>query len=192
VSIPATPQVKSLTLVTLRNELESRYLEQAGSVALARLWDTFLPETRIALEEAEPGGWVDEPVMYDVMTCLLHAGFDGDEELYTQFLRGVATAGISRFMKILLSLSSATFALRRIPAVWSHLRRNAGAVTATRHASGVRLRYEGFPYFDFAAYRLLSVANCQALVEVVTEELPATSIEDWTKDTLQLDFTLKA
>ena len=145
VPAPAIPQVKSLTFVTLRNELQTRFVQEVGQQASRRLWDAFLPATRTTLESAEPGEWIDEVIMLDVMRCLLEVGFEGDDVRYSSFLRAVGAAGVSRFLKIFLSLTSASFVLRRIPTVWSHLRRNAGIVTTTRHAGGVRLLYTGFP-----------------------------------------------
>ena len=142
---PAIPQVKSLTFVTLRNELQTRFVQEVGQQASRRLWDAFLPATRTTLESAEPGEWIDEVIMLDVMRCLLEVGFEGDDVRYSSFLLAVGAAGVSRFLKIFLSLTSASFVLRRIPTVWSHLRRNAGIVTTTRHAGGVRLLYTGFP-----------------------------------------------
>lgn len=189
---PAIPQVKSLTFVTLRNELQSRLLQDVGEQTSRRLWDAFLPATRTTLQNAEPGAWVNEVIMLDAMRCILEVGFEEDDERYLAFLRHVAAAGISRFLKIFLSLTSPTFALRRVPTVWSHLRRNAGTVTTSRHDGGVRLLYTGFPFFGFHAYRLLSVANCQALVQAGTGIVPPVSIEDWSEDSLQLDFQLGA
>ncbi len=189
---PATPHVKSLTLVTLREELHTTFASDVGEERLQRVLSTLRPATRATLDVAEPGAWVREEMMFDAMNTIFEVGYEGDEARFSAFLRTVAAAGISRFLKIFLSLTSPGFALRRIPAVWSHLRRDAGCVKASRCPRGVRLQYTGFPFFGAPAYRLLSVANCQALVEAGSGSIPNASVVDWTDDSLQLEFDLAA
>ncbi len=144
------------------------------------------------LESAEPGGWIDERLMLNVMETLLRVGFAGESAAFQAFARRLAAAGISRFMKIFLSLTSARFALRRVPVVWNHMRRNAGEVIACRHGNGVRLNYVGFPFFEHEAYRLLSIANCEALALAAAGEVPCACIESWSPDSLQLYFEFEA
>lgn len=189
---PAGPQVKSLTFVTLRHVLFSSFVGERGEDVLAAVWNGLNLEARTALQSAEPGGWIDEHLMANVMDTILHTGFEGDPAAYQDFARRLAAAGISRFLKIFLSLTSARFALRRVPVVWNHLRRNAGEVTVGREEGGLRLRYVGFPFFAREAYRLLSVANCEALAQAASGQAPCARVESWSADTLELYFELKA
>lgn len=189
---PAGPQVKSLTFVTLRHVLFSSFVGERGDNVLSAVLDNLDLEARTTLQSAEPGGWVDEHLMLNVMETLLQTGFEGDSAAYQDFARGVAAAGISRFLKIFLSLTSARFALRRVPVVWNHLRRNAGAVDVQREGEGLRLTYVGFPFFAHEAYRLLSAANCEALAHAAAGKAPRAHVESWSTDSLQLYFDLMA
>lgn len=130
--------------------------------------------------------------MLNVMDTLLRTGFDGDSAAYQDFARRLAAAGISRFLKIFLSLTSARFALRRVPVVWNHLRRNAGAVKVGREDGGLRLIYAGFPFFSHEAYRLLSAANCEALAKAADGRALHARVETWSRDSLELYFELDA
>ena len=186
------PQVKSLTFVTLRHVLFSSFVDERGDKVLSAVWDELDLEARTTLQSAEPGGWVDEHLMLNVMETVLQTGFGGDSAAYLDFVRGLAAAGISRFLKVFLSLTSARFALRRVPVVWSHMRRNAGTVDVAREEDGIRLTYVGFPFFAHEAYRLLSAANCEALAQAAAGKAPHARVESWSTDSLELYFDLKA
>lgn len=191
-SVGTGPQVKSLTFVTLRHVLLSSFVDERGQRVLSAVYEHLDREAREMLQSVAPGRWVDERLMLNVMETLLQTGFDGDSAAYQDFARRLAAAGISRFLKIFLSLTSARFALRRVPVVWNHLRRNAGTVEVGREAGGVRLIYAGFPFFSHEAYRLLSAANCEALAKAADGRALQARVDSWSLDSLQLYFELDA
>ena len=145
-------------------------------------------ETLAALDEAEPGSWIAEIHMQALMRRIYDDTLRRDADAYLEFARALAAVGISRFMKVFLSLASERFVLRKIPVVWDRLRRNAGTVTARTEADLIHLEYEGFPFFGDEVYRLLSLANCQALAFAATQRIPAGEVVAWTADTLHLRF----
>ncbi len=180
------PEVKSLTLAMLRTFLP----EYLGPEAYASFRRLLAPDTVRLLDEVEPGGWVAEVHMQAVMGAIYGGALQGDDEAFMKLAHALALAGISRFMGIFLSLASQRFVLRKVPVVWKRLRRNAGEVVAEVEGDLVRLHYEGFPYFGDKVYRLLSLANCQALAYAAVEHIPKGRVVTWTDDTLTLEFDL--
>lgn len=184
------PQVKSLTLVALRELLSTRFVEERGGPALTAVWSALEPDTFHEIQSADIAGWASERTLNEVMRTVFDVGFEGDRDAYVRFVMELSGDGINRFLKIILSLMSARFVLLRVPAVWAHLRRNSARVTAERAGEGIRVRYDGFPFFGHEAYRLLSLANCQALVLAATGDIPQGRVVEWSEDTLELFFEL--
>lgn len=181
------PEVKALTFVTMRSFLPGHF----GEGSYQRLRAALSSETIAVLDQADASDWVSERHMHELMRQVYDGLLDADDDGYMEFARALALAGISRFLKIFLSLASERFVLRKIPVVWTRLRRNAGAVTAQVEDDIVRLSYDGFPYLSDRVYRLLSLANCQALVYAATQKLPLGHVKHWAKDSMILEFELR-
>lgn len=185
---PQQPEVKSLTFVTLRKVLSDTF--EAETIDAIR--EGLDPQTRDVLDNVGVGQWVPEDFMAQMMEAIYRRAFAGDDDKFIVFARTLGSEGVSRFLRIFLSLVSARFILRRVPVVWDHLRRGAGCVVAEKDEFGVRIRYAGFPFFGRPEYRLLSLANCQALVLAATGDVPRGAVESWSEDTLVLQFDLRA
>lgn len=181
------PEVKTLTFTTLRDVLPVRL----GEDTYRQLRHSLDPPTRALLDSAEPGDWAPEVQMQQVMDAIYGEVLNGDDEAYVELVRAVAMAGISRFMRIFLSLASERFVLSKIPVVWRRLRRHAGTVTTSTEGDLVVIDYEDFPFFGDKAYRLLSLANCQALACAASERIPDGRIVSWSSDALQLEFSIQ-
>ena len=182
------PQVKSLTFATMRDFLP----ERLGPDRWQRLRDELDPDVLALLDEVEPGTWVAEDHMHQLMAAMYRRALDADDEAFLAVVRGLAAAGISRFMRVFLGLTSARFVLKKVPVVWRQLRRNAGEVESVVEGQRVRVRYRGFPYFAEPAYRLLSLGNCQALAFAASSRIPQGTIGAWGGDHLELEFDLAA
>ena len=180
------PEVKTLTFVTLR-EFAPKHL---GTLNYEAVRTGLRQETRDLLDNAEPGRWAPEAAMAEILKMVHYGPLGGNDKAFTQFAQALAHRGISRFMRTFLSLVSARFVLKRVPVVWDRLRRNAGAVAVTTDGERVRLAYDGFPFFSAQTYRLLSLANCQALVHAATGNYPRGSVVGWSEDSLVLEFRL--
>ena len=148
------------------------------------------PEVRQLLDEAQPGGWAPEHCMHELMQAIYAGPVRGDDTAYLEFARALATEGVTRFMRIFLSLASERFVLTKIPVVWRRLRRNAGDVEAHSDGEIVRVTYNGFPFFGHRVYRLLSLANCQALAFATAGRIVPGRATSWSNDTLVLEFDL--
>ncbi len=181
------PEVKSLTFVTMRKVLA----ESFDAPRLAAVRGSLDRQTRQVLDSVEIGEWVAEDHMAQVMEAIYQEGFGSNDEEFLLFARHLGSEGVSRFLRIFLSLASARFILRRVPVVWNHLRRGAGIVVADQDDLGVRIQYAGFPFFARPVYRLLSLGNCQALVSAATGEVPPGTVLSWSEDSLVLHFDLR-
>ncbi len=182
------PEVKVLTFITMRSFVPRRMGEDAYASMRAGL----SPETLASFDLEDPGEWVPEAHMHEVMRWVYDQMLESDDDAYLEFARDLAKAGISRFLRIFLSLASERFVLSKIPTVWKRLRRNAGQVSS-EHADGIiRLSYDGFPFFGDRVYRLLSLANCEALVFAATKRLPLGAVKHWSKSSMILEFELRA
>ncbi len=182
----ALPEVKTLTFVTLREFLPEYFDE----VRFAAIRAGLSRDARDVLDNAMPGLWTAEAHMCELMRVVYDTTLSRDDDAYSKFARALAACGISRFMKIFLSLASERFVLRKVPVVWRRLRRNAGSVTASVEGDRIELHYEGFPHFGRPFYRLLSLANCEALVFAATQRIPDGAIKAWSEDSLVLEFQL--
>ncbi len=182
------PEVKTLTFTTLRSFLPEYFGDERYQAIRANLG----VEARAQLDEAEPGGWAPEAQLHELMDYVYRDILRGEDAPYLEFARALAATGINRFMRIFLSLASQRFVLRKIPVVWDRLRRNAGRVTVDIEGELLSVHYEGFPFFGDHVYRLLSLANCQALVLAATHRLPAGRVARWSSDSLTLEFDLNA
>ena len=88
---------------------------------------------------------------------------------------------------------SAGFVLRKVPVLWTRLRRGPAKLRAEVTNDGrVLIHYEDFRYCRDPLYRLLSIANCQALVLAATDRLPQAEVIDCTRTTMTLSFRLPA
>lgn len=181
-----TPQVKALTFKTLRTFLPEYLGPQRAQILVGRL----SPQTAALLNEPESYEWVAEKHLHELMLRIYEDAFRGNDEAFLDFARALAVSGINRFLRVFLSLASERFVLRKIPVVWDRLRRNAGSVVAVVGDDTVRLEYGGFRLFGERVYRLLSLANCQALVLAATQRIPKGTIVSWSEDTLVLEFSL--
>lgn len=188
VPIVGRPQVKTLTFSTLAGVLPQRF----EAPHLAKIRGALTGPTREILDAGQPGSWVDEAHMQELLEVIYEVGLDREDEAFNEFCRTVALEGIGRFMKIFLTLASDRFVLRRIPVVWGRLRRCAGTVTAESGPGYVRLHYAGFPFFNSHLYRILSTANCQALVQAATGRVPVAQIKSWTGTMLCIEFDVRS
>lgn len=186
--VAGVPEVKVLTFKTMRTFLPDYF----GVATCDLIVSGLSPETTAILNQPDRSEWVPEAHMHELMRRIYEEALSRDDEAYLEFARALAMAGINRFLKVFLSLASERFVLRKIPVVWQRLRRNAGSVTANVDEGRVRLEYQGFPLFSDRVYRLLSLANCQALVCAATQRIPRGRIETWSNDTLVLEFELGA
>jgi hypothetical protein len=178
--------IKGIAMDTVRQH----FPEAHGEEAFARLLATLPEEIRAAFVDAQLDRWYPE----EYMGAFFHAVYEQlagrDEERFLEIVRANMVAGVSRFMRVLLSLASAKFVLKKLPTVFTHVRQSTARVTPAIDGDQLRIRYENFPFCRDRIYRLLSLGNCQALAQVASKQVPSARVLEWGPDWMTLEFDL--
>jgi hypothetical protein len=180
-------QIKGFAFEVLRTHL----IEQFGLPQFNEVFDTLPRRTREILDEADINEWYPEAEMRRVIHLVYDELAGRNDEKFVELMRAVALAGVNRFFRTVLGLASGKFVLRNIPSLWKRLRRGPASIRPEQLADGrVLLHYENFRYCRDPIYRLLSLANCQAVVLAATKKLPKSSLMRHTGTTMTLAFQL--
>ncbi len=142
-------EVKGSAFVTV-----ARWLQRNGDRAdLTRYLAALGDGSRERVRDATAMQWFPEPLHAEV----LHAVFDviagGELPRFEQIVAECTSLGIQSFAKLVLSMSSPAFVLRRCPTLWSVLRRGPSNVVVDQHGPRSVVHYRDFPYFDDPLYR---------------------------------------
>jgi hypothetical protein len=95
---------------------------------------------------------------------------------------------VHHFFRALLRLVPPQTMLRKVPTMWSLIRRGAGRVAVEADDSHAVVRYCEFPYFDDVHYRLLSVGALRSLMTLCGKKNPRVEIAAYTRDSLTVDI----
>lgn len=179
--------VKGLTFQTARRHMQDVYGEDAWDLMM-----TALPRrTRALFEEAETTEWYPEAELRRFIHVIHEQLAAGDDERFREIARGLALAGISRFFRMLMGLTSGRFVLQKVPVVWKRLRTGPATITTSIAADGrVLVRYDNYRYCRDPIYRQLSIANCEALVVAATGEIPRATVVEHDRYSMTLAFEL--
>ncbi|MCA9699947.1 MAG: hypothetical protein KC431_20650 [Myxococcales bacterium] len=180
-------QLKGLTFETARRHITAEF----GAPVWESLMAALPRHTQALFKEANINDWYPESEMRRFIHVLHDKLAEGNDERFLEIARGLAMAGINRFFRMILNLASAGFVLRKVPVLWTRLRRGPAKLRAEVTNDGrVLIHYEDFRYCRDPLYRLLSIANCQALVLAATDRLPQAEVIDCTRTTMTLSFRL--
>jgi hypothetical protein len=180
-------QVKGFAFETMRLHLTKEFGEEAWEA----LMDALPRQTQVVFREAEIAEWYAEAEMRRFIHVLYEQLAERDDERFKAIARGVALAGVNRFFRMILSLASARFVLRKVPVFWQRIRQGPAVLVTELAADGrVLIHYQGFRYCRDPICRLLSIANCQALVLAATGKVPAGEVIAVEGDSMTLAFTL--
>ena len=179
-------EVKGSAFVTV-----ARWLQHAGDPdAVARYLDALDDTARIPVRDATAGQWYPESIHVTV----LHAVFDvlahRDIPRFERIIADCTTLGVQTFAKLVLSMSSPTFVLRRCPTLWSVLRRGPSSVAVDQDGAHSVLHYRDFPFFDDVLYRHYIRALLGALVRPSLGREPAVEIVAHGPDWLDVAVTI--
>lgn len=158
-------------------------------------WDAIvakLPaDTQRLLDSADFNEWYPEWQLRRVVHLLFEDAAEGDRERFLELVRGMTTAGISRFFRLLINFSSGAFALRKIPIMWDRFRQGPASVESEVTGDGrVLLHYTDYAYASDPVYRLLSVGNVQAIVYAATRKIPDWQVVCFDDDSMTLAFVI--
>jgi hypothetical protein len=158
-----TSEVKGVWFVSARRYLDEQKMHGVADRILAKI----SAPHRAAFAEPGASEWYPEEALAETLRLLRHETRTGSDEQFTQLMEGITQVGINRFFRLLLSVASADFVLRKIPIMWHQIRRGDGQVQVTTDARGALIQYTEFPWFHDPVYPLMTLGSIRALLVVV-------------------------
>ena len=182
---PASPssEVKGLWFTVGRRYV----LENFGQAALDACIAHMGPEHGIILAEALPSMWYPEETLRSTLRALDDVLAKGVPSEYLRIIEEASLLGINHFFRALLRLVAPGTMLRKIPTMWSIMRRGTARPTVDVHGAHAVVHYTDFPYFDDAHYRLLTKAAIQSLMRLCGDHQARVDLGDFTSDSLTVD-----
>ncbi len=185
---PAQYEAKGLMFVTALAYYQRRFGIEAVDHILAGTSE----ETRAAFEDTLVNAWYPERHLRDLVVGVHRELVHGDDAAFLELMREVALSGINRFFRVVMSMASARFTLKKAPVLYTRLRRGPSKLVAEfPEDSRVLIHYHDYPYAEDGAYRLVSVANCQALVVASNGYVPTTRIVEAEGMRMTLEIELR-
>jgi len=176
--------VKGAWMVTARRVL----LTDHGEAMLTRVAGRLGDEHAEALLSPLASAWYPETAFQAALEAVNVEACGGAVEPYGKFIESCTVAGINRFLRVLLSLTSPAYVLTKMPVFWGRHRRNNGALNVELATRSARLHYTGFPFFADRNYRVMVRSILCKTLEVTSGERPDVTIRDYTRDGLVVDM----
>lgn len=153
-------EVKGYWFTTARRYVLEGFGPDALDTIVAHMGDEHGPVLATGLASE----WYPEESLRHLLAALhaVLAKESGPE--YVRVTEEASLVAIHHFFRALLRLVPPAMMLRKIPTMWSILRRGAGHVVVETSDDGGVVRYSRFPYFDDPLYRLMTKGAIQALM----------------------------
>ena len=165
--------VKGLTFQTARRHMREAYGEDAWDLMMAAL----PRRTRALFETAETTEWYPESELRRFFHVVHEQLAAGDDARFREIAIDLAIAGVNRFFRMIIGLTSARFVLQKVPTIWKRLRTGPARLSTEIADDGrVLVHYQDYRYCRDPIYRQLSIANCQALVVAATGKVPEAEV----------------
>jgi hypothetical protein len=175
-------EVKGIWFVALRSYLRERAAAESYGQVLAAIE----PAHRAALADPIASAWYPEEALQAAFAAV-RAQVAPEPRQFLDLLDSSTEIATSRFFRALLKLASASFVIRQIPSIWTHVRRGAGSVVVDQRGGGTTvLQFRDFPYYYDENYRLLTVAAIRTIIRTSTGKVPRATIIRATDDSLDL------
>lgn len=168
----------------------SRWVRRThGLEALARVDARVSAEHRGILLDPVAFEWYPEAALGDLLAAVRAELTDGTADAFVRVMEDVTLDGVGRFFRLVLSLASPSFVLRKVPVLWGRMRRGAGGVQVEVERQRVVLRYREFPYFEDENYRLMTVGTLRGVCRAAGASAPSVEISRWTPDAMDVVVT---
>ena len=181
----AQSEVKGIWFDTARGWLR----REVGEEKLARIDARVSPAHRGVLLEPVVAEWYPEEALAELLAAMRAELTDGSRREFMRLIEEITLEGVGRFFRLVLSLASPRFVLRKVPVLWNRLRRGDGRVDVEITTDRIKLHYRDFPYFDAENYRLMTVATLAGVCKAAGSQTPRVEIVGWTHDSLDVDVS---
>ena len=169
--------VKGAWFITARRVLLAEHGEATLTRVASRLGDEYAESILNPLASA----WYPETAFQRALEAV-------SIEPYGRFIESCTVAGINRFLRVLLSLTSTAYVLTKMPVFWARHRRNHGQLEVQLGTRTARLHYTGFPFFGDRNYRVMVRSILSKTLEITSGERPEVTVRDYTDDGLVIDM----
>lgn len=153
-------EVKGLWFTVARRYLVETYGPGKLAECVAYLGEPWGP----MLSDPLPSAWYPEEALQDTLRMLDEVVVGGDQEEFIRVLEQCSLLAVNTFFRALLRLVPAPTMLRKVPTMWTLIRRGVGKVVVEAEDTSAVVRYSEFPYFHDLRYRLLTLAAIQSLM----------------------------
>lgn len=158
-----------------------------GEDALARVDARVSAPHRGILLDPVAFRWYPESALGELLAAVRAELTDGSDAAFVQVMEEVTLDGVGRFFRLVLALASPSFVVRKVPVLWTRMRRGAGRVDVQVQPTHVRLLYRDFPYFHDDNYRLMTVGTLRGVARAAGAKAPTVEIAGWSSDSLDVD-----
>lgn len=179
----AVSEVKGLWFVVGRRYVLDHYGEEKLAACIARMGD----RNAQALSNPIASQWYPEETLQQTLGVLDLVVAGGDQEAFVRIMLECSLLAVNHFFRALLRLVPAPTMLRKIPKMWSLIRRGPGRVVVEADETHAVVKYSDFPYFDDVHYRGLTVGAVRSLLVLCGAMQAEVEITAYTPETLTLD-----
>ena len=152
-------EVKGIWFVSARDYVA----QELGGAALDAFIAAMPERHRDTLTDALHSSWYPEDALADMLATIHEHLARGSDDAALDLLRNMSTFGVGRFFKLLLSLSSAGFAMRNVPTLWARMRRGPAQVAVRIEPNAASVQTRTFPYVARPAYPIMIRATLEAV-----------------------------
>lgn len=178
-------EVKGLWFTVGRRYVLENHGEEMLAECVARLGDRHGPVFADPLSSA----WYPEETLQQTLGVLSVVLAHGDNDRYVRIIEECSLLAVHHFFRALLRLVPPATMLRKIPTMWSLIRRGAGRVVVDADETHAVVQYSDFPFFDDLNYRLLTLAAIRSLMTLCGALEARVELGPHTRDSLRVDVT---
>jgi len=176
-------EVKGLWFTVGRSYIVENYGPEILAACIERLGERH----GLIFAEALPSEWYPEETLQQTLGVLDVVVARGDQREYLRLIEECSLIAVNRFFRALLRLVPPPTMLRKIPTMWTLIRRGAGRVAVEADDAGAIVRYSEFPYFEDVHYRLLTVGAIRALLTLCGARGGRVDVAEYTPDSITMD-----
>jgi hypothetical protein len=178
-------EVKGLWFTVGRRYLLERYGQETVDACVARLGERH----GSVLTDPLASEWYPEEALQQMLAVLDVVVAHGDQALYVQIIEEGSLLAVHHFFRALMRLVPPPTMLRKIPTMWTLVRRGPGRVAVEIDEHHGVIRYSSFPYFDDVHYRLLTLGAIRSLLTLCGAKNARVELAGHTHDSLVVDVT---
>jgi hypothetical protein len=182
---PSQPvnEVKGLWFTVGRKYILETYGQETFDACVARLGERH----GAVLAEPLSSAWYPEETLQQTLGVLHVVVAREDTEVYVRIIEECSLLAVHHFFRALLRLVPPATMLRKVPKMWTLIRRGTGSVAVDADETHAVLRYRDFPYFDDVNYRLLTLGAVRSLMTLCGARQARVELAAHTHDSLTVD-----